>query len=210
MAEHVLEWLNAYLDGELGGWQRERVEQHLAMCPTCRNELEVLRCLSQEVQQVPLPQDLPSAERFTSHLMLRLPRQAAQPAQRTGRELGWWLAPAALLLAWAFVHAVFWLSSGVWAAGQAGLLGEARVWLAPTSQGAGMLTGVFQWLGMIPGDTTQQIAGFSESFGWNLMLQLSLEGGLALLYLGWLATWWQRRQGRTTGLVPVTYQQNGL
>jgi predicted anti-sigma-YlaC factor YlaD len=210
MAEHMLEWLNAYLDGELSGWKRERVEQHLAACPTCRHELEVLRFLSQEIQQVSLPQELPSAERFTAQVILRLPRQTEQPARRTGRELSWWLAPAALLVAWAFVQAVFWLSNGVWAAAQAGLLGEARGWLAPASQGAGILTGAFQWLGVIPGDTPQQIAGLSESIGWNLLLQMGIEGGVALLYLGWLVAWWQRQQQRTAGLVPARDLKNGL
>ena len=210
MSEHVQEWLNAYLDGELSGWRCERVEKHLADCTTCRAEMEALRRLSQAVQQVPLPQDFPSTERFAAQVMLRLPRQQAQPARRTTRELGWWLAPAALLVAWAFVQAVFWLSTGIWTAGEAGLLGDAVAWLAPEAQGGGMLTGVFQWIGVIPAGTMQQIAGFSESIGWNLLLQLVLEGGLALLYLGWLVTWWQRRQQQSAGLVPAVNHKNSL
>jgi anti-sigma factor RsiW len=198
MAEHVLEWLNAYLDGELSGWHLERVEKHLAECSACRTELEALRRVSLLVQQVPLPQSFRSAARFTEQVMLQLPRAQARPARR---ELGWWLTPAALLLAYAFVQAVFWLSTGIWTAGQAGLLGEAAAWLAPRTQDAGLLTGAFQWLGVMPAGTLQQIAMFSESIGWNLMVQLVLEGGLALLYLGWLLVWWQRRQPRLSGLV---------
>jgi hypothetical protein len=151
------------------------------------------------VQQVPLPEALPSAERFTAQVMLRLPRQQTQPVQRSMPEMGWWLAPAALLVAWAFVQAVFWLSTGIWTAGEVGLLGETAAWLAPKAQGTGMLTGTLQWLGVMPGGSMQQIAGLSEGIGWNLLLQLVLEGGLALLYLGWLVTWWQRRQHVNAG-----------
>jgi predicted anti-sigma-YlaC factor YlaD len=208
MAEHLHEWLNAYLDGELSGWRRERVEKHLADCPACRAELDALHRLSQVVQQVPLPQELPSAERFAAQVMLRLPRKQTQPVQRSMREMGWWMVPATLLVAWAFVQAVFWLNTGIWTAGQAGFLGEAVAWLAPKAQAGGILTGAFQWLGLMPGDSMQQIAGFSESIGWNLLTQSALKGGLALLYLGWLTVWWLHRQQSGTGLTPAINQNN--
>jgi predicted anti-sigma-YlaC factor YlaD len=203
MAEHVSEYLNAYLDGQLGGWRQERIEQHLAGCPDCQAELAALRRLSQALQEAAFTPDFPSAERFTAQVMLRLPRQPAQPALRKTSNLGWWLAPAAILLAWAFVQAVFLLSTGVWTAGQAGLLGETAAWLAPKADGTGMLTGALQWLGVMPGGFTQQMAFFSESIGWNLLVQVVLEGGLGLLYLGWLVIWWLRRQQSVAGLAPM-------
>jgi predicted anti-sigma-YlaC factor YlaD len=199
MSDHVQEWLNAYLDGELAGWRLERVENHLAGCSECRTELEALRRLSHMVQQVPLPGSLPSAERFAAQVMLRLPRRQARTNQGSMPQMGWYLAPAALLVAWAFLQAVSWLSTGIWTAGEIGLLGDTAAWLAPEAQGTGMLTGALQWLGVMPGGTMQQIAGMSEGLGWNLLLQLVLEGGLALLYLGWLVTWWQRRQHVNAG-----------
>lgn len=209
MPEHMQEWLNAYLDDELNERQHASVEQHLAVCQACRAELEALRLLSQEVQRVPLPQELPTAERFAAQLMLRLPRHPAQPARNAEHKLSWWLVPATLLAAWAFVQAVFWLNSGVWAVGQAGLLGEAAAWLAPAPHSTGAVTGFFQWLGVLPAGNAQQAAAISESIGWGMLLQLVLEGGLAVLYLAWLVTWWQRRQGPPAGLVPVTNQKNG-
>lgn len=46
-ASHVihgdLDLLSAYLDGELGGEERRAVEDHLAVCPGCRAELDGLR-----------------------------------------------------------------------------------------------------------------------------------------------------------------------
>ncbi len=207
MAEHLHEWLNAYLDGELCGLRQERMEKHLADCRACRAELDALRRLSETIQQVPMPQEFPSAERFTAQVMLRLPRQQAGSAQRSARQVGWWLVPATLLVVWAFVQAVFWLSTGISTAGLAGLLGQNAAWLMPNPQGTGLLTSAFQWFGVMPGGTTQQIASFGESLGWNLLTQLLLDGGVALLYLGWLAVWWLHNQQPGTGLTPVTNQK---
>lgn len=203
MDEHDHELLNAYLDGELSGWRRERIEQHLAGCPDCQAELAALRRLSQALQEAAFTPDLTPAERFAAQVMLRLPRQPAQPAGRRTAELSWWMAPAVILLAWAFVQAVFLLSTGVWTAGQAGLLGETAAWLAPKADGTGMFTGILQWLGVMPSGATLQMASLSESIGWNMLVKVVLEGGLGLLYLGWLVIWWLRRQQSVTGLAPM-------
>lgn len=208
MAEHLHEWLNAYLDGELSAWRRERVEKHLADCPACRAELEALRHLSQVIQQVPLPQEFPSAERFTAQLMLRLPRRPIQPAQRSSWETSWWLVPASLLILWAFTQAVFWLSTGLSTAGLTGLLGQQAAWLTPASQEAGIVTSALHWLGVIPGGSLQQIVGFSESFGWGLLTQLLIQGGLALLCLGWLVVWWHRNQQVHSGITQLINQND--
>ena len=210
MAEHVLEWLNAYLDHELNGRRREQVEKHLVDCPACQAELAALRRLSQALQESEATPELPIAERFTAQVMLRLPRQQIKPSQSTARELSWWLAPAAILVAWAFLQAVFLLSTGVWTAGQAGLLGETASWLAPGTQEIGTMMGIFQWLGMAPGDTARQIAVISENFGWNTLVQLVLEAGLGLVYLGWLAAWWGRRHQSGAGLTPAANQKNSV
>ena len=43
MSDHVIDWLSAYLDGELKGGRLQRVEEHLAGCRACREELEWVR-----------------------------------------------------------------------------------------------------------------------------------------------------------------------
>jgi len=53
MSNHVTEWLNAYLDGELKGKQHHQVEEHLVECDTCQAELESLQSLSALLQEVP-------------------------------------------------------------------------------------------------------------------------------------------------------------
>jgi hypothetical protein len=47
---HVLEWLEAYLDGELKGGRLHQVEAHLQVCEDCRAELLALRQLSALLQ----------------------------------------------------------------------------------------------------------------------------------------------------------------
>ena len=46
MSNHVSEWLNAYLDGELKNGRLHQVEEHLATCEACQAELESLQGLS--------------------------------------------------------------------------------------------------------------------------------------------------------------------
>jgi len=47
MAEHVKDWLGAYLDGELQGNRLQAVEAHLQTCKACRDELQGLRGLAE-------------------------------------------------------------------------------------------------------------------------------------------------------------------
>ena len=51
MSEHVTEWLNAYLDGELHGARLRQVENHLAECAECRAELDECAELSALLQR---------------------------------------------------------------------------------------------------------------------------------------------------------------
>ena len=51
MSNHVTEWLNAYLDGELHGSRLQHVEAHLAECDACQAELESLERLSSLLQK---------------------------------------------------------------------------------------------------------------------------------------------------------------
>lgn len=46
-----IEMLNAYLDGELDEQERKRLDEHLAACPICRQELESLRALDKRIRE---------------------------------------------------------------------------------------------------------------------------------------------------------------
>ena len=46
-----IELLNAYLDGELDAQKKARVENHLRDCPACREELETLRKIDEQIRE---------------------------------------------------------------------------------------------------------------------------------------------------------------
>ncbi|MBN2148423.1 MAG: zf-HC2 domain-containing protein [Anaerolineales bacterium] len=194
MSEHVTQWLGSYLDGELQGSQLRQVEKHLEECPDCRGELEALRNLSAVLQEAPLPESLPTAERFAARVALRLPRQARPIAQRKALELGWWLAPVAMLCTWIFIQTVFTLSGWVMAADRAGLLGDASAILVQGEMRMGAITGVLEQTDLLTSETAGQLLNAVENFGWNTLVQVIIELGIALLYLGWLALWLARKR----------------
>ncbi|NCP16821.1 hypothetical protein GW866_07240, partial [bacterium] len=110
MTEHASEWLNAYLDGELGGLRQRQVEQHLERCAACRAELEALRGLSALLRETPPAAEFTPTGRFVTNLMLSLPRHPDASQPRKAASLGWWLAPAGLLGAWFFLRTVLTLT----------------------------------------------------------------------------------------------------
>jgi len=128
MSDHILELLGAYLDGELHGRQLHKVEAHLAECETCQAERESLQALSEILQEASAP-DFPLPERFASNVTLRLARRPETPLQRQALEIGWWMVPVGLLVAWIFISTTGLVSNLVSAADKVGLLNGASVGL---------------------------------------------------------------------------------
>jgi anti-sigma factor RsiW len=81
------EYFSAYLDDELPPEQREFVQEHLAVCPACRQELAHLTRLWEALEALP---EVPPPAGLIDQVMARLPR----------RKTPWWgsLALAASLL----------------------------------------------------------------------------------------------------------------
>jgi anti-sigma factor RsiW len=73
---NVVSRLNAYLDGELSGRDRERVEQHLGECGRCREALERLRAVADALAQLPTPPAV--REGFANRVLARV-RLRAEP-----------------------------------------------------------------------------------------------------------------------------------
>lgn len=195
MHDDIRNLLNAYLDGELHGTRLLEVKLHLASCETCREELKDLRRVSDLLQAAPVPDFMP-VERFVSNLTLGLPRRALRDRPPKPGSLAWWLAPAALMLAWFFVQTVFTLSGVVTAADTAGLLGNAS-WLNGGQQviWLGLMQNTF---GLQAGEAQSTLAVLNDVslFGMNLFNGFLLQAVIVLLYWGWLAAWWLRRGPR--------------
>ncbi|MFZ6030230.1 MAG: anti-sigma factor family protein [Chloroflexota bacterium] len=193
MPDRMHEKLGAYLDGELQGPGLRAVESHLETCPACREELEALRRLSRLLHAAPQPAFTP-ASRFTSQLMLRLPRREGKPSSGRAAHIAAWAFPAAILLAWAFVQTTFSLAKWLTIALQAGIINNTAGWIPAEAHEMGWFTG----LRIILGDSVQRIP-FESLNDAGLVLQglavpLICEFILVSFYWAWLVLWWQHRQ----------------
>ncbi len=194
MSDHILELLSAYIDGELHGGQLRKVEAHLDECQSCLEEYYSLQALSATLHAAPVP-DFPSPERLAADVALRLPRKPVKPMSRRALEIGWWLAPVGLIVAWIFVSTTILVSNAVTAAGDFGLLDSASAWLVAGSSGANYSAFLGQF-GLLAGNSLQW-AEMTEAFTRTAVPQITWQVSIALLYLSWLAIWWTRhtRQG---------------
>src|SRR5512138_2398761 len=128
MSKHVIDWLNAYLDGELNGSQLQQVEAHLVDCQACRAELESLAALSSLLHEVPLP-EFTAPERFAAQVSLRLPHRRTSAPARKALGIGWSLMPAGLAAAWIFISASSWVNQILAVANNLGLLSGLSNWM---------------------------------------------------------------------------------
>jgi anti-sigma factor RsiW len=98
----VKELLSSYVDGMLPAGQMQAVDEHLSLCPSCQEELQLLE------QTINLLRDLPEIEPpedLTASIMAGLPQPKVKnkglaPFWRKfkGRPLGGWAAAAACFL----------------------------------------------------------------------------------------------------------------
>ncbi|PWB69736.1 MAG: hypothetical protein C3F07_18670 [Anaerolineales bacterium] len=191
MSDHVTEWLNAYLDGELSGRRLHQVEEHLAECETCQSELESLQGLSALLQEVPAAESI-SPERFAAQVNLRLPHRPVKRTRNRIIEVGWWMVPVGLLAVWIFISTAILVSDMVSAANNIGLLDNGTALLiSGTAENAGWTAALGQF-GILQGNSLHW-AEFTESFSRNVLPQFAWQVSIALLYLAWIAIWWARR-----------------
>ena len=142
MSNHITEWLNAYLDGELKNGKLHQVEKHLAECEECQAELESLKNLSSLLHEVPAPEFI-SSERFASQVSLRLPHEKPRATKRKAQEVGWWMIPVSLLLLWVLIGSVEVVGDVISTADKLGLLslGDAPAWLGSASSNGAVWSG---------------------------------------------------------------------
>jgi hypothetical protein len=95
-SEHVDHLLPKYHDKELPPGRCRQVEEHLAECPACRDELRRLHRLSALLTGCPLPGMLTQAESFWSQVAVRLP---SEPRHKVQYSFSMWLAvPTSLIV----------------------------------------------------------------------------------------------------------------
>jgi hypothetical protein len=194
MSEHVIEWLGAYLDGELKGGKLQRVQEHLAECDACRAELESLRGLSALLQEAPAA-EFASQERFVSQVNLRLPERRTKQTRGRLIEAGWWMAPVGLLMAWIFISTAVLVSDAVTAAHNLGLLDTSGTLLTADPSDSAVWASRLGQFGLLEGESLR-LAETAENFTRNVLPQFIWQVSIAFLYLTWIAIWWARQRRR--------------
>ena len=198
MSNHVNEWLNAYLDGELRGRQLQQVEEHLIECEACQAELKSLQGVSALLQEVPAPEFV-SHERFVAQVNLRLPqRRVASTPSHSLFDVGWWMIPVSLLMIWVFIATTTIVSEMVSVADNLGLLDKTTASFISSSSNADVWSATMEQAGILQGNSLQW-AERSESYTRNVFPQIVLQVAVAVLYLTWFAIWWARRSRQVDG-----------
>jgi predicted anti-sigma-YlaC factor YlaD len=194
MSDHITDWLNTYFDGELKGKRLYQVEEHLAECEACQAELDSLQGLSALLQEVPAAEFMPY-ERFVSQVSLRLPKRQVQSKGSKITEVGWWLIPVGLLMAWIFVSTAVLVSDAVSAAGSFGLLDTAGTLLTADHSDSAIWTSRLGQIGLLMGENLRW-AESAENLTRNVLPQFIWQVSIAFLYLTWIAIWWARQTRR--------------
>jgi predicted anti-sigma-YlaC factor YlaD len=197
MSNHVTEWLNAHLDGELHGIRLQHVEAHLAQCDACRTELNSLEKLSTLLQNVPAAEFSPP-ERFAAQVSLRLPRQKAEAPRKKILEIGWWMIPVGLLAIWIVINTSFFVYDVVSVANRFGLLTSVSDWMRFGTSSPANWSSLLGQIGVLRGNAFT-LAASTETFTRTSLLQINLQVSVAMLYLSWLAIWWVRHQRQENG-----------
>ena len=195
MCEDMHALLNAYLDGELHGRRLMEVKDHLASCTACHNELQELRAVSDLLHAAPAPAFLPT-ERFVAQLTLQLPRRALGGRPSKSAAWAWWLVPAGLLATWFFLRTVFALTTAITVADATGLLGQSNAWFIgsqPLEVWFVAITSLFGSQMSAAQQSTFSLFNQVSVFGGDLFSGFLWQAVVVLLYWGWLAVWWLRR-----------------
>lgn len=197
MTEHVYEWLNAYLDGELGSVRLHQVELHLDRCSACRAELADLRKLSSLLQETPPPVKFTPSARFTANLKLRLPRkpQVLHGRKTTGKS--GWLVLAYLMLTWFFIQGVLLVNTLVSTASLVGLMpaGTVLLWSAP--QHNVLFGALLEFFSGSLGESSRIVLGMLDGisiFGSGVLAGLLWQAGVGVIYIGSLTFWFLRQR----------------
>ncbi len=188
MSNHIIEWLNAYHDGELNGRRLQQVEEHLAECETCQAEFESFQGLSALLNEVSVPEFI-SNERFVAQVNLQLPHRRVASTKRKVLEVGWWMVPVGLLLVWIFFNTSSFVSDMMSVANNFGLLDSGATILVAGSESNPYWTSTLGQIGILTGDSLQW-AKSTESYTRNILPQLIWQFSIAMLYLTWIAIWW--------------------
>ena len=118
--------------------------------------------------------------------------------RKSALEIGWWLVPVGLVVAWIFLSTTLLVSNMVIRADEFGLLDSASARLVSSAPNEAYWSGALGQFGILTGDNLQW-AEMLESFTRISASQIFWQIAIALLYLSWLAIWWARHTLQGSG-----------
>jgi len=191
--EHPTQWLQAYYDNQLNERSARQVAKHLESCQQCQNELAALKSLSILLQESFPADNLLSSEIFVAQIGMRLPRKQNNSAIRNSLETGWRLAPFGVLTAWAFIQAVFIVSTVIMVGLQVIPGAEQIVELLPMDGSSPSVMTTFEGMNATSMRSfSRELIGNGGPLGWSFLLNVAFTLLIGLLYISWLASWWIR------------------
>jgi anti-sigma factor RsiW len=193
MKETRGEWIGQLLDGELDGARSAQAEAHLEECADCRAEMEELCRLSTILSEAPAADGLASPSAFVAQVVGMLDGRERSWFWRRALAFGRRMAPAALVLAWAFLQALWVAAPLVMLAVRAGIGGEALARLVPATRSEPLMQ-LFDWSAAGLADVGALAASLVQAvgeLGWVLALAVAPAAVLAVLFAGWLLAWWR-------------------
>ncbi len=196
MAEHVKDWLGAYLDGELQGNRLQAVEAHLQTCKACRDELQGLRGLAEMFHEDKSNDIFMPAERFAANLTLQLPRFPEHPQPRKNGPSAWWLFPAGATAAWIFLQTLLLIGGMASLLDQAGLLKNVATWLPEGTRHTEIYSTTLSMFGNQLGQVGQEVlSAFDRAylFGKGFLAPIFWQAVIVLLYWAGMLAWFLRR-----------------
>ena len=195
MPDHVLEYLDAYYDGELNTRLSQKVNNHLASCPTCQAAFQDMQQLSEHLKAYSLPDFIPE-ERFAAQVVLCLPREQEKPFPEKAIQVGWWLIPVFLLSAGIVNHAIVAINNALQIASRMGWTPSAAAITIPTLTLESLFSMLLNTLGSLLPASLQWFK-ITDHIIQLILSNFFLQLALGILYLCWITLWWinHTRQG---------------
>jgi hypothetical protein len=196
-----MEWLGAYLDGELNEARQAWVEEHLTICSACQSELEELRARTGLLHAAPTPRSPRSSQAFAADV-LRALDAPARPRPGAGLPRLALYLPLGLFGMWAALQAVVWVSSALLLSMDylPGLRGGIDGLLF---FGRGALGGWTGWLdqalSLLGITVLAEWPGWLAQIPWPavlILVELVLAALFAVLFTAWLAGLWSVRRAQ--------------
>ena len=198
--DHVTDFLEPYLDGELRNSQVTKIENHLETCALCRAELAELEQLSLILHSaVPLP-SLKSEDQFVTEVGLLLERRPEPSAMKRALITGWKTIPVGLAGTWVVAQTALIVTTVVYGLSllAPGIGGLQQV-LAASEQPvlSNSLSFITKPLLIQIIEVITNLLQIDIPFSLNISIFNFIPYIICTLYVCWLASWWISRDRKS-------------